>query len=232
MDINWKCDECGKPLITDSKHAGAQLECPKCKKSLVVPSSQAESQRRGKMKEVFKGIGSGLAGVGGCLVGIIFFVGAILITIIIIEGGAWLGEKIFPWLVRIAGLTIAITIFALLPLAIFKKTRGFSGTAIVWASYVIGLTLWFWGFLLTYMLWGVGALIIGLFFFGVGVVFIAVLATLFNGMWSVLGQLILLLVITFGLRFLGFYLIGKGENINQLEEPIEPEWTMEDSSED
>ena len=40
MDINWKCDGCGQPLITDSKYTGAKIECPKCKKSLVAPASQ------------------------------------------------------------------------------------------------------------------------------------------------------------------------------------------------
>jgi len=38
-DIDWKCDGCGQQLITDSKYARAKVECPKCKKPLVVPSS-------------------------------------------------------------------------------------------------------------------------------------------------------------------------------------------------
>lgn len=61
------------------------------------------------------------------------------------------------------------------------------------------------------MLWGGIAVFIGLFLLGVGVVPIAMLATLFNGMWSTLGELFLLLILTFGSRFLGIYLVEKYE---------------------
>ncbi len=37
MDIEWKCDGCGQAFITDAKHTGAELECPKSKKLLIVP---------------------------------------------------------------------------------------------------------------------------------------------------------------------------------------------------
>ena len=62
------------------------------------------------------------------------------------------------------------------------------------------------GLLLTLALWGVLAVIIGLFLFGVGVVPIAMLATLFNGMWLELGLLFLAVILTFGCRLLGIVL--------------------------
>ncbi|OGL45267.1 MAG: hypothetical protein A2W05_03955 [Candidatus Schekmanbacteria bacterium RBG_16_38_10] len=41
------------------------------------------------------------------------------------------------------------------------------------------------------------------------------LATLFKGMWSILGQIALLTVLTFSIRIWGFYLLEKAEsNIN------------------
>lgn len=40
MNIKWKCNSCGQDLTTDSKYAGAKVECPKCKKPLFVPSAQ------------------------------------------------------------------------------------------------------------------------------------------------------------------------------------------------
>ncbi len=40
MDVEWKCDGCGQAFITDAKHTGAEVECPKCKKPLVVPAGQ------------------------------------------------------------------------------------------------------------------------------------------------------------------------------------------------
>lgn len=47
MDIKWKCDGCGQDLIIDSKYAGAKVECPTCKKPLVIPRGgfmQAQEQ--------------------------------------------------------------------------------------------------------------------------------------------------------------------------------------------
>ena len=62
------------------------------------------------------------------------------------------------------------------------------------------------GLLLTLDLWGGCAAVIGLFLLGIGVVPIAMLATLFNGMWIELGLLVLAVVLTFGLRILGAFL--------------------------
>jgi hypothetical protein len=42
--------------------------------------------------------------------------------------------------------------------------------------------------------------VIGLFMMGVGIVPIAMSATLFKGMWNILGQLVILTVLTFGTR--------------------------------
>jgi hypothetical protein len=50
---------------------------------------------------------------------------------------------------------------------------------------------------------------LGLFLLGVGVVPIAKHATLFKGMWLQLGELVLLTVLTFGLRAYSIYLDQK-----------------------
>ena len=78
-------------------------------------------------------------------------------------------------------------------------------------SYVLGLSLWVWSLLLTYSIWGGVAVFIGLFLFGVGIVPVAMLATLFHGMWSDLGQLVLGLVLVFGSRILAIWLGNKVE---------------------
>jgi len=65
---------------------------------------------------------------------------------------------------------------------------------------VFGATLWMEGLLLTLAIWGVGAVFIGLFLAGVGVVPIAMLATLIKGMWGPLIELVLLTIMTFGSR--------------------------------
>ena len=50
-----------------------------------------------------------------------------------------------------------------------------------------------------------------MFIMGVGVIPIAMLATLFKGMWSTFAQLIILLILTFGARAFGTYLAERAE---------------------
>ncbi|MGA9364885.1 MAG: hypothetical protein WBW16_11035 [Bacteroidota bacterium] len=156
------------------------------------------------MKEKLKSIGSALLGIG-------IFIGIILLAAFFIRGGLWLSEILYPWLTLISAIAFFVCILILLPLAFFRKTRGVSGVGLFIASYIFGASLWVWTFLLTYTLWGATALFIGLFLAGVGVVPIAMLATLFNGEWSILAQLVLLVIFTFGSRMLGLYLSGKAE---------------------
>jgi hypothetical protein len=156
------------------------------------------------MKESLKKIGSVVAGIAIVLAGI-------LIPVLFFGGALWLSARIYPWLVGISGITLLFTIFVLLPNAVFSATPRFAGTGMVIASYVFGITLWFWSLILTYVLWGGLALFIGLFLMGVGVVPIAMLATLFKAEWSILGQLLLLTALTFGIRFWGYHLLAKAE---------------------
>ncbi len=149
--------------------------------------------------------------LGWGLLGIIIMFGLILLALLFIKGGLWLSATIYPWLVSISGITFAISIFILLPLAIFKKTRGASAIGLLIASYIFGATAWVWSFLLAYVFWGFLGLFIGLFIGGVGVVPIAMLASMFKGEWGIFGQLVLIVIITFGVRFLSLYIAEKAE---------------------
>ncbi|MBI4619907.1 MAG: hypothetical protein HY739_07075 [Desulfobacterales bacterium] len=154
-----------------------------------------------------------IKGAGAAILGIGFFLVIVLLIGLFIHGGAWLSAKVYPWLTIAFSITFGIALFILAPLGIFRRTRGFSGNGMVISSYIFGLTLWVWGFLLTYTLWGGLAVFIGLFLFGVGVVPIAMLATLFKGMWLTLCQLLFLTALTFGSRILGVFLLGRSERI-------------------
>lgn len=156
------------------------------------------------MKEKLKDFGWGI-------LGIVFILGIMLLTLLFLNGGLWLSATLYPWLILISLITFAISLLILLPLGIFKKTRIISGTGLLIASYIFGATLWVWSFLLAYVLWGFLGLLIGLFFGGVGVVPIAMLATLFSGEWSMFGELIVLLIVTFGTRLLAMYIAAKAE---------------------
>ena len=151
---------------------------------------------------------------------IAFFVIIALLIGLLIHGGAWLSAKLYPILKGIFKITFVIALFVLTPIAILKKTRALAGNGMVISSFVFGLTLWVWSFLLTYSLWGGLGIFIGLFLFGVGIVPIAMLATLFNGMWAILGQLILLAILTFGSRFFGIYLTESLRRSETLEDNV------------
>lgn len=144
--------------------------------------------------------------------GIVWFLTFLLLPAFFIIGAIWLGERILPWLVLLSIIAFGVCIFILLPLSIFRVTRQVAGGLFLWISFIFGLTGWFLGLLLTYFLWGIIGVIIGLLILGIGVVPIGLLAALFNGMWTELGILLLLIVLTFGCRFLGAILISSQEN--------------------
>jgi hypothetical protein len=100
-----------------------------------------------------------------------------------------------------------LNVVILTPLAIIPPTRHFAGSGFFIFSYVFGATGWCMGLLLTWVLWGGTAVLVGLFVFGIGVVPIAMLASLLNGMWVELGLLFLAVVLAFGLRILGIHLV-------------------------
>lgn len=152
-----------------------------------------------------------LKSAGAIMGGIALLIGLLLLPVLIIYGSAVVGAKIYPWLTTVSSFALLVVLLVLLPLAFFRKTRLVSSSGMILASYVFGLTLWVYGLLLTLNLWGFLAVLIGLFMFGVGVVPIAMLATLFKGMWETFGELVLTTVLTFGTRFAGVWIASKAD---------------------
>jgi hypothetical protein len=144
------------------------------------------------------------------VVPVLILAGVVVIVALFLKGAMWASEHILPWLVLVALLAAAIDILVLLPLSIVGTLRRFTGGAILASSYVFGLTTWLTGFLFTYLLWGGVAVVIGLFIAGVGVVPMAMLATLFKGMWSELFVLAIMAVMTFGMRVVGLVVANAG----------------------
>ena len=153
-----------------------------------------------------------IKGAGGFAFAIAALGGVVLLFALFIEGGVWLGEKIHPWLVTATGVALGIVTLVFLPLLPFRKTRAFAGVGLNFASVMFGFTLWVWGLLLTYRLWGAIGVVIGLVILGVGVIPIAMLATLFKGMWLTLGELVLLTVLAFGSRFVAVWATTKAKD--------------------
>jgi len=147
-----------------------------------------------------------ISNIGTYALGLVIMLAILALPVLFIVGGVVIGEKILPWLMLLSILTLGFNIVILLPLALIPPTRPWAGLGFFISSYVFGLTGWFMGLLLTWILWGGMAVIVGLFIMGIGVVPIGMLATLFNGMWAELGLLVLAVVLTFGLRILGMTL--------------------------
>ncbi len=127
----------------------------------------------------------------------------------------WLLEKaliLYRFLLPISVWTFIVCVLILVPLALFKRTREWAGLGFYIGSFVFGISMWVWCSIITLVLAGIGYLVAGILFAGIGVVPIAFFALLFNGEWSVLLQLIVLVVIVFGFRMLGVYLGSKAES--------------------
>ena len=141
--------------------------------------------------------------------GVFVLIGIALIALMFLRGGVWLGGKalpIFQWLARI---TLGVVVIILLPMTAFHRTQRMAAKGLIQSASLFVITLWVWGLLLTYNLWGGVAVLVGVCLLGVGVVPMAVVATAIAKMWPTFGQLILLAVLTYGTRRIGKKLLLK-----------------------
>lgn len=152
-----------------------------------------------------------LKDAGNWLLGIVALLAILAIPALFLLGAEWLSERLLPWFILASTLVFVFVLFVVLPLSVIRRCRGVAAISSLVASYVFGVTLWMWALLLTLALWGTWAVVVGLFLMGVGVVPIAMLATLFKGMWSILGQLVVLTVLTFGTRFYALWIGEKAD---------------------
>jgi hypothetical protein len=157
-----------------------------------------------------------LKSIGGLLLGLAGMIAVVLIIFLLVSGGAWLADKVYPWLIIIFALALVVCVFILLPLAIFRKTRGFSGIGIYIASYVFGITLWVWCLLTVYTLWGGFAVVIGILMAGIGIVPLAIIASLTKGLWSIAIQMVVIGLVTWGARLAALALAESAEAHRQV----------------
>jgi len=149
---------------------------------------------------------------GNLLLGIAIFIFLIFISYLIFVGSLKASEVLLPLFAKVSVILFLLNIFVFLPLAISRKIRPMAATAIFISSYIFGATLWMEGFLLTLAIWGIGAIIIGFLIVGIGVVPIAILATLIKGLWPQFIELVLLTILTFSCR-LGALKLLEGDRI-------------------
>ena len=137
--------------------------------------------------------------------------GVFVLATLWLYGVVWVSEKLYPSLLNLAQVTLAVVLCLLLPMAFFQKTRLWSGFGMIVASYIIGLSLWVLSVLVTIKIWGIGGFLIGLLLSAGTVVPVAFLASVLNGLWSWVGDLLFGVLITLAPRLLGGYLLARNE---------------------
>ena len=149
--------------------------------------------------------------MAGMAFGFLVFIAILSLPVVFFMGAAWASKNLLGPLIVIGWILLAINIVIFLPLSIFKRLRGFTGGGMFFSSFIFGIVAWLLGFILTYSIWGTWAVIIGVFFMGVGVVPIALLATAINGYWDPFLTLLVVSALTFGARIIGLLIAESGE---------------------
>jgi hypothetical protein len=145
------------------------------------------------------------------VVNILFYalaLAAVYLVIVIFSWPTWYAEVVFPAMGRISFVVLSVLILPTIALSIIKQTRPLGGAGFVLISYILGFNLWIWCLYISLVLAGIIGIIIGLLFFGFGVVFIATAFAAWWGEWLVVLQIIVLVFLTFGSRALGNFLAG------------------------
>jgi hypothetical protein len=148
--------------------------------------------------------------IGGFGFGLVVMVGVLGIGLLLlwlfVGGMVWASAKLLPWLDAAGQIAFDICILVFLPLCIFRKTRVWAGMGFYIASFVFGTFLAAFSCVVAFQIWGFVGLVFGLIFFGVGVVPVAFLATLFHSEWHLFWEIVIGIILTFGSRALGMYL--------------------------
>lgn len=126
-------------------------------------------------------------------------------------------EHLLDWLVGwarpIFWWNIAVLILILYPFFavsfFIRKFRTLSTALILYSSFVSGACLWITSIAVTYWLWGLLPVIIGLLVLGVGIVPICLLAELISGSWQLLGITAFLIACTAIPRLVAVWAIHK-----------------------
>ena len=148
-----------------------------------------------------------LNSVGCFIFAIAAIVGSILAFGLFIRGGVWFTDKILPVLLVFSVGVFIFNVIVCIPLAFFRRTKLFAGKALFLSSFFYSVLLWLGCLVITFKLWGWFGIIIGLVLLGVGLVPIAVIATLVAGLWGILLHIILLILVIWIARTIGINLL-------------------------
>lgn len=163
-----------------------------------------------------------LKSIGGLVLGIVMFIGVVIGAVLLFTLGVGAATAVAPYVYLVSGILFLANIGTLL-FTIFPRFRGTVGWFLFISSYVYGLATWIYGLVVTLSLWGLLAIIIGLFLGGVGVVPIGMLAALFHARWDIFFALFVLIILTYGTRMIGMALAESHEKYIEDDKIIELE---------
>ncbi len=123
-----------------------------------------------------------------------------IIIFLLIEGGLLLSTLLYPILNAVSVIAVLVSTFIFLPFSRIKSKKDLAVTGLLATSYILGATLWTFSFITAYEIWGFLGLAIGLFLFGVGVIPVAIIASIFALEWMILLKLLLLIAFIHTLR--------------------------------
>ncbi|MBK3665052.1 DUF4339 domain-containing protein [Bradyrhizobium diazoefficiens] len=147
-----------------------------------------------------------LQGIGAFLLMLAIGIGSVTLLMMLLYGATWASENLLHYVSLAAQWAIVVCIVILAPLSAFRKTRVVSAIGFFSSSYIFGTCLWMIGLLTAYFYWGLKSIIIGMCMFGVGLVPVALLASLFNSDWTALSMMLIGVVLTYGARMLAFWM--------------------------
>jgi hypothetical protein len=142
---------------------------------------------------------------GSTIFGLACFIAFIFLVGFLLSGTVFISRKLLPSLIWAGDVALLICLL-LLPLSLFRRTRVVTLYSFFITSYIFGIGVWMYGFLVTYQLWGGAGLTIGLVLGLIGVVPLGILAAALHGIWYYVGELFFGLVITYGARAFALFL--------------------------
>ncbi len=132
------------------------------------------------------------------------------IPFIFTNGPLWAAQHLLPPMRAAGWIALAINAAALAFCGVSKPLRTPIGVLTYRLTYLYGGIAWLSGLVLTYLLWGVGAVIAGIVCLGGGVVTTGLLAALVRGEWRGFAPLLAFVVLTFAARAVGIRLARHG----------------------
>jgi hypothetical protein len=143
---------------------------------------------------------------GSVILGLAVLVALVFVGALFVVGAATVSEKALPILNVATVIGMIFCVVILLPLSVFRATRFVAVWGFFIASYIFGVDVWMYGFLVTYDLWGAGGILAGLVLGFVGVVPLGMIAAALNGLWPVVAELAFCIAVTYGSRMFSLFL--------------------------